>query len=227
MTAVDLYTYAADVLAVVDGDTLDLRVDLGFSIFRLERVRLRGANTPETRSGSPKERLAGARAKARAAAWVEAHGGRVLVRTEKDRADKYGRMLATVWPGPDVLTDDPLTRRSLNEMAVAVTAVRYELPRRRPHHRPPRRPRLLHRAGGEMSGEAGAPRIVKGYDDIHRKLQIAARRERIATAVLAGWCESYHACSVRSGEYYPKTMAQFAIAAADALIAELDKEEEA
>lgn len=41
------YTYSAEVLRVIDGDTLDLRIDLGFRITTKQRVRLFGINTPE------------------------------------------------------------------------------------------------------------------------------------------------------------------------------------
>ncbi len=42
------YEYKAKLIKVVDGDTLDVQIDLGFNIFQNIRVRLLGVNTPET-----------------------------------------------------------------------------------------------------------------------------------------------------------------------------------
>lgn len=47
------YRYAADVLRVIDGDTLEVRVDLGFSVYVAERIRLRGVNAPELNRRGP------------------------------------------------------------------------------------------------------------------------------------------------------------------------------
>ena len=51
--------YVAKVVRVVDGDTLDVDIDLGFDLTLRERVRLYGINTPETRSSNPVEKAAG------------------------------------------------------------------------------------------------------------------------------------------------------------------------
>jgi micrococcal nuclease len=45
-----MYEYNAKVLRVVDGDTVDVLIDVGFSTFKKERVRLHGINTPECRT---------------------------------------------------------------------------------------------------------------------------------------------------------------------------------
>ena len=54
-----MYTYHAEVLRVVDGDTVDVLIDVGFSTFRKERVRLYGINTPETRTKDLEEKARG------------------------------------------------------------------------------------------------------------------------------------------------------------------------
>lgn len=50
------FWYGAKVLNVVDGDTLDLMIDLGFNIHHKIRVRLFGVNTPESRTKDLKEK---------------------------------------------------------------------------------------------------------------------------------------------------------------------------
>lgn len=86
-----LYVYRARVLRVVDGDTLDLDVDLGMETFRKTRVRLLGINAPETSTPEGKQ------TKAYVESWCLTHTD-VLIHTTKDRREKYGRYLATVTP---------------------------------------------------------------------------------------------------------------------------------
>ncbi|HLA78713.1 MAG TPA: thermonuclease family protein [Vicinamibacteria bacterium] len=89
-----LYTYRAVLRRAVDGDTLDLAVDLGFDVKLDLRVRLLGLDAPETRTKDLAEKSAGMTAKA----FVEQTlaGKDLLVRTVKDDQEKYGRFLATV-----------------------------------------------------------------------------------------------------------------------------------
>ncbi|MGW2223744.1 thermonuclease family protein, partial [Nonomuraea sp. NPDC001684] len=88
----DLYVYAATVAKVVDGDTLDLAVDLGFGISTKIRARLAGVYAPEL--GTPE----GEDAAAFTRAWVAEHGPGFLARTFRDRKERYGRYLATLTP---------------------------------------------------------------------------------------------------------------------------------
>ena len=87
--------FQARVKRVVDGDTLDLDIDLGFHITLSERVRLMGIDTPETRSRDPIEKSSGLIAKdfvidfvADGAVVIKVHGfgkfGRPLVDLYKD-----------------------------------------------------------------------------------------------------------------------------------------------
>lgn len=91
-----MYEYKAEVLKVVDGDTIDVIIDLGFSIKTEQRLRLRGIDVYETRLGvktSEEEKQLGLEAKE----FVEnlfAENKDVIVRTEK--TDKYGRYVADV-----------------------------------------------------------------------------------------------------------------------------------
>lgn len=84
-----MYEYKATVVRWVDGDTVDLLVDLGFQIFTKHRLRLANINTPER--GQPGWAEATARA-----AELAPHGSTVLLRTEKAQYDKYGRYLGVL-----------------------------------------------------------------------------------------------------------------------------------
>jgi micrococcal nuclease len=81
------YQYKGTVHRVVDGDTLDVWIDLGFRIVVHQRLRLFGIDTPER--GEPGWREAGDHLK-----QLLPEGSSILVETEK--GDKYGRWIATV-----------------------------------------------------------------------------------------------------------------------------------
>jgi micrococcal nuclease len=98
---------------VVDGDTLDLSVDLGFGVFKLDRFRLNRINTPEVR-GADAARGKAASRRVEALAPV---GSTVMIRTIKDSQEKYGRYLAEVFieqPGVHTLNlNDALVAEGL------------------------------------------------------------------------------------------------------------------
>lgn len=60
-----MYTYEAKVVRVVDGDTIDALIDLGFSTHKKIRIRMVGINTPESRTRDLEEKKLGLAAKAR------------------------------------------------------------------------------------------------------------------------------------------------------------------
>ena len=90
-----MYTYfVKSVDRVVDGDTIDISIDLGFDLTKKERVRLAGIDTPETRTKNPKEKEMGYQA----TEFLEMHlmeATKLTVRTEKD--GKFGRMLGWLY----------------------------------------------------------------------------------------------------------------------------------
>ena len=94
-----LYTYSAEVLKVVDADTLELNIDVGFHTRMQHKVRLRGINCPEakTKKGEKAkafvERALGVMAGARAG--QTAGSPLVVIRTYK--TEKFGRYLADLW----------------------------------------------------------------------------------------------------------------------------------
>lgn len=89
-----MYEYQGVVLDIIDGDSLRLDIDLGLSIRSKQVVRLRGIDAPEM-VGPTHE--AGVAAKMALSGFVPV-GARVLVRTHKDKREKWGRYLADVWP---------------------------------------------------------------------------------------------------------------------------------
>ena len=97
-----MYTYAAKLIEVVDGDTVDLLIDLGFGVHVKERCRLYGIDAPEM----PTE--AGRNAKSRLESLIGAVTGELFVATRKmerkpkERTDKYGRYLAVLYKGDNV-----------------------------------------------------------------------------------------------------------------------------
>ena len=90
----DDYVRKAQVVRVVDGDTIDLLVDCGFGIHHKIRTRLKGVNCPEVRGV---EREAGVAAREFVFSLSAKALERVLVRTTKYRKGKYGRYLAEIW----------------------------------------------------------------------------------------------------------------------------------
>lgn len=82
------YKYRAEVVRVVDGDTVDAEVDLGFDVKLLARFRLLGINAPE------KNTQDGMKSLARLAELLPV-GSQVVIQTTKDKKEKYGRYLGT------------------------------------------------------------------------------------------------------------------------------------
>lgn len=92
-----LYHYNAEVTRVVDGDTIDAFIDLGFDMHSKQRVRLYGINTPEVRTRNLEEKKAGLAASARLNELLNANKNRCVIRTSLDKKGKYGRVLGTIY----------------------------------------------------------------------------------------------------------------------------------
>ena len=96
----DPYIYRIkSVLKVVDGDTIDASIDLGFDISLEKRIRLAGVDTPESRTTDAKEKALGLEVKE----WLEKKlDGQtdIIVKTElPDSTEKYGRILGHLFIG--------------------------------------------------------------------------------------------------------------------------------
>ena len=93
-----MYEYfVREVKNVVDGDTIDVIIDLGFDILFSSRVRLAGIDTPESRTTDKAEKALGLEAKEYLKKQLK-DSKSVVIRTEKmDSSEKYGRILGWVY----------------------------------------------------------------------------------------------------------------------------------
>ena len=88
-----MYQYSCIIRKVVDGDTIDVDIDLGFDTWiHNERVRLNGIDTPESRTRDLEEKKAGLFAKKVVLHYLP-EGSKQVLRTHKDKVGKYGRVL--------------------------------------------------------------------------------------------------------------------------------------
>jgi len=90
-----VYEYKAKLLRVVDGDTIDCIIDLGFDILLKERIRLKGIDTPEVRTRDLEEKKRGFAAKERVEEVFQGSDEFTII-TEMGKKGKYGRILGTV-----------------------------------------------------------------------------------------------------------------------------------
>ena len=101
---------------VVDGDTIDVTIDLGFDLYKKERVRVAGVDTPEKRTKNLEEKALGLDA----TAWLKAKleetikgDEELTVRTElKGGVGKYGRLLGWLYVGD---SDSSLNEQMITE----------------------------------------------------------------------------------------------------------------
>jgi micrococcal nuclease len=102
--------YVRKVENVVDGDTIDVLIDLGFDILFQSRVRLAGIDTPESRTKDLKEKALGLESKEYLKKALK-DAKSVVIKTEKmDSSEKYGRILGWVYVNGDTV--------SLNDMMI-------------------------------------------------------------------------------------------------------------
>ena len=105
-----MYTYKIKrIEKIIDGDTVDISISLGFNLTTTQRIRLKGIDAAETRTKDLEEKTKGMAAKE----WLEkelSRPGEWIIETTKE--DKYGRMLGTLY-----LVGEPVTvnERMLNE----------------------------------------------------------------------------------------------------------------
>jgi micrococcal nuclease len=107
-----MYEYnVKKLINVVDGDTIDVEIDLGFDISIFKRVRLAGIDTPESRTTDKFEKSLGLESKAKLKQMLSG-ATRIVIKTEKpDSSEKYGRVLGWLY------IDD--TKISINDTLIA------------------------------------------------------------------------------------------------------------
>ena len=89
-----MYEYRVkQVLRVVDGDTIDVDIDLGFDISFTSRVRLAGIDTPESRTTDKREKVLGLEVKQRLKELLSKSSSLVIKTEKPDSTEKYGRSL--------------------------------------------------------------------------------------------------------------------------------------
>ena len=102
--------YVRKVENIVDGDTIDVLIDLGFDILFSSRVRLAGIDTPESRTKDLKEKALGLESKEYLKKALK-DAKSVVIKTEKmDSSEKYGRILGWIYVNDDTV--------SLNDMMI-------------------------------------------------------------------------------------------------------------
>ncbi len=89
-----MYNYKSKMLRVVDGDTVDVEMDLGFGVFMKTRVRLMGIDTPESRTRNLAEKSWGLAAKKRLQSLLE--DKELVLQTKLQKKGKFGRVLGTL-----------------------------------------------------------------------------------------------------------------------------------
>lgn len=105
-----MYEYKCKILRVVDGDTVDVDIDLGFGVWlRKERVRMMGIDTPESRTRDKEEKKFGLAAKDFVKSKMPV-GSMQVLKTEIDKSGddkkgKFGRILGDFLIEEDRLTD--------------------------------------------------------------------------------------------------------------------------
>lgn len=98
-----MYEYYTKIDKVVDGDTVDVFIDLGFSVWHKERIRIAGIDTAEKNTPL---------GKALKAYMKELLEGK-MVRLQVSKPDKYGRYLGKIWLGSEESINDQLIRHGL------------------------------------------------------------------------------------------------------------------
>jgi micrococcal nuclease len=92
-----MYEYRVKIVKIIDGDTVDVDIDLGFGVWmHKERVRLFGIDTPESRTSDLEEKKYGLAAKKFLTGMLDDEGG-IILKTHKDKTGKFGRILGELW----------------------------------------------------------------------------------------------------------------------------------
>ena len=114
-----MYEYSFKLDRVIDGDTVDGTIDLGFGIYTHKRIRLLGIDAPETRLQSKikdknqrlLEKKAGLRAKAKLKEILDSQ--EIVINTQLDKSGKFGRILGTL------LTKESDSLLNINKLLLA------------------------------------------------------------------------------------------------------------
>ena len=104
-----MFEYKVKITRVVDGDTVDADIDLGFDIIYRDRIRLMGIDTPESRTSNKQEKILGKASKEKLKELCTSNKGNIVLRTSKEGKGKFGRILGYLFTeGSNVLYNDIL-----------------------------------------------------------------------------------------------------------------------
>ena len=109
-----MYTYKIKLDRVVDGDTIDAEIDLGFDVKIKKRIRFMGINAPESRTKDLEEKAKGLAAKDRVKQLLE---GCENITLKSHGVGKFGRCLGEIFLDM-VDGQDKITIESLNELLI-------------------------------------------------------------------------------------------------------------
>ena len=92
-----MYEYRCKIVKIIDGDTVDVDIDLGFGVWlKKERIRLYGIDTPESRTSDKEEKVYGLLAKEFLTNMLNDENG-IVLKTKMDEVGKFGRILGELW----------------------------------------------------------------------------------------------------------------------------------
>ena len=109
-----MFEYSVKITRVVDGDTVDGMVDLGFSIYRKIRIRLYGMNAPESRTRDLEENAKGLKAKDRLIEILDENDNEVMLKSHG--VGKFGRCLGELFYNKTIVDVDIKT--SINNQLI-------------------------------------------------------------------------------------------------------------
>ena len=102
-----MYQYKATITRIIDGDTVDCDIDLGFKvILAKQRIRLYGMDTPESRTRDKVEKKYGLLAKKFLVEFIEAEDYKITIETSKSGRGKFGRILGKLMNADGVCVND-------------------------------------------------------------------------------------------------------------------------
>ena len=113
MEKLQKYTYDVEIKRVVDGDTVDVIIDLGFNTYIKRRIRMYGINAPESRTRDLEEKAKGLAAKERLKEYVEEN--KIVMKSWGK--GKYGRILGELFTEKD--SELGLIHTNINEALVS------------------------------------------------------------------------------------------------------------
>ena len=111
-----MYEYKARLIRVIDGDTIDADIDLGFGVWVRQRIKLYGINTADSKSKDPQQREAGVNARNK---LLELLPREFVVQTILNKRGKFGRVLGKVF----VVVDENHKQRRFNPLLQQLTII--------------------------------------------------------------------------------------------------------